>query len=109
MRYNPITILRMREFGESVLSNLASSDPRISGSVVLSHPTEADSIIGCAYVECVGNWIFVFSLIDGMVLFAKDQVVRWCQRSEFARTKLGCEPVACTETRRHKPFQALAA
>jgi hypothetical protein len=98
----------MREFGESVLSNLSSSDPRICGSVIVSHPTGPDSVVACAYVERIGDWIFVFGLFDGVMLFDKDQVLHWRQQSEFVRTKLACQPVVST-TARNKSFLALAA
>jgi hypothetical protein len=93
MKYNPTTVLRMREYGESVLSNLASDDARISGSVSVIHPDGSSSIVACAYPECVGDWLFVFSLIDGFVLFDRDQATNWRQQAEFRHTLLACEPV----------------
>jgi hypothetical protein len=97
MNHHSITVLRMREFGESVISNLASDDPRISGSVVVSHPESPASVIACAYPEIVGDWVFVFSMVDGFFLFEKPQVCSWRQESEFKRTILGCPPVAQSE------------
>jgi len=111
MDYNPTTILRMREFGESVLSNLASNDPRISGSVRISHPDGSSSVFARAYPQSVGNWLFVFSLIDGFALFGKDDVASWRQDSEFVPTALAREPVARTEpaARKHGCPHQLAA
>jgi hypothetical protein len=94
MNYNPLTILRMREFGESVISHLASSDARLSGNVRVTHPDGSRSVVACAYPEMVGDWIFIFSLIDGFVLFGKDQVIHWQQGSTFEPTALGCTPLA---------------
>jgi hypothetical protein len=97
MKYNPITVLRMREYGESVLSNLASNDARVSGSLRVGHTDGSTSIIACAYAEVVGDWVMAFSLIDGFVLFHKDGVKSWQQQSAFALTSLACEPAARSE------------
>jgi hypothetical protein len=111
MNYHPTTILRMREYGESVLSNLASNDPRISGSVRISHPDGSSSVVAGAYPQSVGDWLFVFSLIDGFVLFGKDDVTSWRQDSNFVPTTLAREPVARTEPaeRKYVGPQQLAA
>jgi hypothetical protein len=107
MTHNPTTILRMREFGESVLANLSSHDPRISGSVRVSHPDGSSSVVGCAYPQRVGNWLFVFSLIDGFVLFGLDDVTSYRQDSEFSPTAITRRALA--QSRSHLAKRDFAA
>ena len=88
------TILRMREYGESVIESIRENDPRISGTVQLTFTDGSKSSFRAGFAHMAGDWLFVFTTHDGYFLFKKGDVLNWTSRSTQMATALSHQPVA---------------